>query len=547
MSSDDLANRYHKEFQFIDAKDKSARKKSRTHVTKEYYRERRWKLVHTLDDEKSPSPEVKELSRPEFVVTVTKLETLRQARNHEPVLTTLTRRKSSTKSGNSGLQLPFTDVPDSPWPSPVTVLGAGRVDPFSSYPIASTWEIHQLVDHYHFVIPSLLHRHWGRNISHPMPIIDLFEVYRQDPVPFLGMLHHASHHLAKLQHNESGSNTQILDYKYRTIRLLNARMATTAGPYPDSIIVGAGLLANAERIWGDKEIARLHWNAVKRMIADRGGFPAFRNNHLVHTKLIWSFIALSGASPAGNPAYIDTFADSVADENLPPGEAPESSFHRACNEFLTFFSERKAAALAALPTGPADTAREVRFPLRSTAFRPGSRMYRALAPVAPEYACPDRRRAVDHCRMACLLYLNLTLSEYGGFSEDTEEFLRRFAGFIEDDDLDCTLSAEHLLWALVRGIEEVRRDERVWRMSRMVGVLKRCGERTWAEVEEGLRLFLVMGKDAGETLQRLKHWDTEAVRRGILAWRDWDGGGEGDGAEPPSDVAACGGGEGNGD
>src|ERR1700722_19178955 len=31
----------------------------------------------------------------------------------------------------------------------------------------------------------------------------------------------------------------------------------------------------------------MHWGALKRMILDRGGFPAFVNNRLMHTKLIW--------------------------------------------------------------------------------------------------------------------------------------------------------------------------------------------------------------------------------------------------------------------
>lgn len=493
-------------------------------MTKEYYRERRWKQVHTHGDSKSPSFEVKELSRPEFVVTVTKLETLQQPHSHTSVSTVLTRRKPSRDS-ISDLPLPFKGIPDSAWPSPVTVLGAGRVDPFSSYPIVSTWEIHQLVDHYHFVVPSLLHKHWGRNISHPMPIMDLFEVYRQDPIPFLGMLHHASHHLAKLKNNEF-ETPQILDYKYRTIRLLNERMAATQGPYDDGVIIGAGLLANAERIWGDKDVARMHWNALKRMIVDRGGFSAFKDNHLVHTKLIWSFIALSGASPTGNPAYINKFEESVADENHDPQDPPASTFRRSCFEFLTFFASRKAAAIAAIPTSRADRDHHALYPLRSHSFRPGTRMYMALAPVSVSYSSPSKRRAVDNCRLACLLYLNLVVAEYGDFSSKTEVFLQSFANFIEDDDLDCTLSAEHLLWALVRGIEAQPYDERLWKISRVMGVLKRVDGRTWLEVEEALRLFLVLAEEGGEMVGRLKRWDTERVRREILAFKE--GGMEGE-------------------
>jgi hypothetical protein len=382
------------------------------------------------------------------------------------------------------------------------------------------------VDHYHFVIPSLLHKHWGRNISHPMPIMDLFEVYRQDPIPFLGMLHHASHHLAKLKNNES-ETTQILDYKYRTIRLLNERMAAAQGPYDDGVIVGAGLLANAERIWGNKEVARMHWNAVKRMILDRGGFPAFKDNHLVHTKLIWSFIALSGASPTGNPAYVDKFEESVAAENQDPGDPPKSAFHRSCDEFLAFFAKRKADSIKAIPTSQADRDHHSLYPLRCQSFRPGTRMYMALASVETGYSSPEKRRAVDNCRLACLLYLNAAIAEYGDFSTSTEKFLQSFANFIEDDDLDCTLSAEHLLWALIRGIEDTPHNERVWMLSRMIGVLKRANWQTWADVEEALRSFLVMPEDGSELMDRLRAWDTDSVRRRILAFAQvgWQGGG----------------------
>ena len=516
MSSDNSGKKFYKEFQFIDAKDKSARKKSRTHVTKEYYRERRWKQVNAQGGAEIPLRERKSQAKPDFVVSVIKLEGP-QPRSSSTGSLALVRRTSSRALSNEIEQL--TGVSDSTWPSPHTVLGAGRVDPFQTYPIEPTWEVHQLVDHYHFVIPSLLHKRWGRSISHPMPIMDLFEIYRQDPVPFLGMLHHASHHLAKLKKGET-ETPQILDYKYRTIRLLNERLAATQGPYDDGTIVGAGLLANAERIWGDKEVARMHWGAVKRMITDRGGFPAFKGNHLVHTKLIWSFIALSGVSPAGNPAYIDRFAESVAIQNCAERHPLRSAFHRSCDEFVDFFIKRKADAIKAVLTSQSGREHYATFPLRCESFRPGTRMYIALAQVESGYSSPYKRRAVDNCRMACLLYLNIVVSEYGDFSEQTENFLEIFSRFVEDDDLDCTLSAEHLLWAVIRGIEDTEHNERVWMVSRMVGVLKRANQKTWQAVEEALRLFLIIPEDGSELIDRISNCDTESVRKDILSFSD---------------------------
>lgn|SRR2546423_10625409 len=78
-----------------------------------------------------------------------------------------------------------------------------------------------------------------------MPIIDLFQLYRQDSVSFLGVLHHAAHHLAKTQ-GVGGENAQTISFKYRSLKLLNQRMAATQSPCDDGTIISIWLLANAE-------------------------------------------------------------------------------------------------------------------------------------------------------------------------------------------------------------------------------------------------------------------------------------------------------------
>jgi hypothetical protein len=78
-----------------------------------------------------------------------------------------------------------------------------------------------------------------------MPIIDLFQLYRQDAVSFLAVLHHASHHLAKTQ-GVVAETPQMISFRYRSLKLLNERMSATRGPYSDGTIIAVGLLANAE-------------------------------------------------------------------------------------------------------------------------------------------------------------------------------------------------------------------------------------------------------------------------------------------------------------
>lgn len=78
-----------------------------------------------------------------------------------------------------------------------------------------------------------------------MPIIDLFQLYRQDAVSFLGVLHHAAHHLSRSQ-GAGGETPQTISFKYRSLKLLNERMTAMKGPYDDGTIIAVGLLANAE-------------------------------------------------------------------------------------------------------------------------------------------------------------------------------------------------------------------------------------------------------------------------------------------------------------
>lgn len=235
-----------------------------------------------------------------------------------------------------------------------------------------------------------------------------------------------------------------------------------------------------------------------------------------------NFIALSGASPEGNPAYIDTFVGSVADENSSPTATPRSAFYRSCEEFVRFFSDRRANALQALQTSQADREYQEQFPMRLTFFRPGERISHAFRPVKTEYNLPEKRRAVDNCRLACLIYLNVVIQEYGNFSKRTEQFLATFSRFVDDDDYDCTLSAEHLLWSLIRGIEERAVNERIWMVSRMMGVLKRANKQTWEDIEEVLRSFLIVPEDTSDLVKYLSSWDLEKFRRDVMAFSEHD-------------------------
>ena len=209
----------------------------------------------------------------------------------------------------------------------------------------------------------------------------------------------------------------------------------------------------------------------------------------------------------GNPAYLDEYSESVGVSLGTLTEYTASSYERSCDEFVEFFNQRRAQALKILPSTPAQQKKLRDHPYRTDAFRPGSEMNNALSNFETGYDDPDKRRAVDNCRMACLIHLNLVMVQCEDFSAATEEYLRSMQRILEDDDDDSGLSAEHLLWTLLSASTSAEHYDRVWKMSRLVGVVKRTSSKMWSIIENALGTFLQLLESAGKLESVLREWD----------------------------------------
>ena len=58
------------------------------------------------------------------------------------------------------------------------------------------------------------------------------------------MLHHAAHHLAAM--NGQHESLQIIDFKQRSLKAINNSLRERQKADDDGIVIGVGLLANAE-------------------------------------------------------------------------------------------------------------------------------------------------------------------------------------------------------------------------------------------------------------------------------------------------------------
>ncbi|KIW10950.1 hypothetical protein PV08_10249 [Exophiala spinifera] len=482
---------FDQEFQFVDGlQSKAQRKRTRAFVTKQHYRRKRYEELEsatltecTLSISGATGSASKSSHVPGNGIRVPKDEE-RELVETQIILSSHQLRTS------------FIDT-----------LGRGRSDPFDSYPVPATRDVHELVDHYYFVIPSLVHRHWHRAVRKPRSCWDLFNLYRKHEIPFLCMLHHAALHLATLKGRKE--SLQAIEFKQRSLEAVNRSLQVLQGPCDDWTTMGVGLLANAERVWGDREIARLHWGALKRLLLERGGFPALRDNLPYHTKIVWSFIALSWPTMDGNPAYLDEASESVSISTATTSLLSGSAYERSCDELVEFVNRRKAQALKALPSTAAQHKAVKDHPLRTKSFQAGSKLSIALDNFETGYNDFDKRRAVDNCRMASLIHLNLVLAELGDFSSQTETYLATLQQILEDDDDDSDLSAEHLLWTLLSLSNGQGHFERVWKMSRLVGVVKRTSSSMWSTIENVLRTFLRLPANASDLGLVLEEWSHE--------------------------------------
>ena len=176
---------------------------------------------------------------------------------------------------------------------------------------------------------------------------------------------------------------------------------------------------------------------------------------------------------------------------------PKSAFEHSCKEFTEFFKRRKMQALKTLPATSGEQNRLRAHRYRSTTFQDGTPIFTALNRMDTGYESPDKRQAVEHCRMACLVYLNLVMDELGDLSEATENYLKTLRGIVDDSDDDSSLTAEHLLWTLLATFDEPDHGhyERIWKTCRLVGLIKRSAPQTLSRLENTLRVYLQIPED----------------------------------------------------
>jgi hypothetical protein len=242
------------------------------------------------------------------------------------------------------------------------------------------------------------------------PVTDLFQLYCRDEISFQAILFDAATHRSALQ-----GKPAPLEYENRLLRAIRSSLHTLK----IGVILATAVLCNVKCMDGSGGSS--HWLGLKEMITMRGGLCAFKDDHLLFTKLIWSFLALPG------PLTGFCFAPDL---------------DRGVHDLNDLVRARQKAIVNLLPTSEEDMDR-LTDSRRIRAFK-SSKLRCLLQPRSSEH--PTER----NCRIAVILFLTSALMLYGDFDSSTDFFIETVTRHLQEVNDNASLSPPHLLWFTAR-------------------------------------------------------------------------------------------------
>ncbi|KAI9730987.1 MAG: hypothetical protein M1834_005448 [Cirrosporium novae-zelandiae] len=176
------------------------------------------------------------------------------------------------------------DVQSAQWhyPSPQTVVGAVRKDPFDCYPLPVTQEDHELVDHLIRVMPTNFHSLAPRPDHHFQYFRDMiFRPAIDGPLSFQVMVLAFAAGNIEWTRRRPGDSALALKHKVRVGHIMNGRLKSNPNDCSDEMIMAVLGLAACEDINPtphSKEKSWVHFRTAMQLVRNRGGPAAFAHN-----------------------------------------------------------------------------------------------------------------------------------------------------------------------------------------------------------------------------------------------------------------------------
>ena len=212
--------------------------------------------------------------------------------NHEPSQTT-ERRAVTAAPSSEAMVSRYGEEPtvrlQQCSTSPISLLGAARADPFAQYPVQQARDVDVLIDYCKqwvaiFSLTGVL-TSWLSDITQLANLSrELLPLYREDIVSFQVLLAFAAVHRAVMQGQRS--TTEPAAAEGYALQTLKANIDHSEGAQSNGTILGVAVMANLEECRGNNSVARVHWNALKQMIRERGGLRVLREHRKLHSALL---------------------------------------------------------------------------------------------------------------------------------------------------------------------------------------------------------------------------------------------------------------------
>jgi Fungal specific transcription factor domain len=273
--------------------------------------------------------------------------------------------------------------------NPSSILGAGRKDPFKTYPIPWNTELDESVD---FFVNGLGPYLYGYT---PNEAVDVFRhhgfvIAAQDPAAFHTNMLLASIHL-DLINSRTLPGMRALRHRVEAIRLINERLGKPIEMMEQSTIYTIIALTCLQYVWGAVGSAEVHDGGLQRLLIKCGGLKALRRypllEHTLYSVALVTPRMLSFASP-------DLYS--------------EDEIHWTPEE------ERRAVSRELLELLHSIKSREQSWPIAmlAFAFKPGSPLQNLLvsptSDVIPS-AASHTIEAAERSRLSILLHFHCIL------------------------------------------------------------------------------------------------------------------------------------------
>ncbi|KUJ07837.1 uncharacterized protein LY89DRAFT_742603 [Mollisia scopiformis] len=385
--------------------------------------------------------------------------------------------------------------------SPMTVLGAGRIDPFADYPIkmneGELWLIDQVNTSQDPTFRTLRER-W-------------LPVAVKDAANFHQFLANVSLNVSRVR-GEDLENAVSVGHHSLAIQSINQKLSDPNLRTNDDMVVGILSFVCYSTVKEDFHSVSIHLDGLKNVIRLRGGFETIENNPVL-AMLVYGVDMTRSLRQDTKPLFplpkrmLSAQNDQSADDFVFFPQAPTSSpwkhiFPPDHPTVSAFDDLHHAVEIARLKTARKQQWRVVNFVI--------FRIYPIVHRLHSMDVDPNNRWSIiqEASRLGISLFLGEMRRQCGALGVSTKLYVIKLKVFMEGlgSTIDWTSSNLLLLWIMFFGLlESWKLPEQDWYVESIYAIMARTTLRSWDDVVDGAKSFLWIDEIFDERIEIFRH------------------------------------------